>query len=291
MRRNIVLPLAHALVRCAAFVVLTCSVAAENGGPASSVVTEDLVLDRGVEKLNVRVVSPTPDRLAKRPLLLLNFSTDRTTSLTQPLYAAPAVAFLNAGHRVLSFDLPGHGERVDQHGVGIEGMRERLLAGRDPFQLFVEDGRAAIDECIRRGWAEPNRIVVCGVSRAGYCALRLAAADKRISAVAGLAPVTDWRALSNFRNVKERPEVAALALENFAPSLAGRRVYLAIGNSDRRVGTDAVLHFAYTLAAEEARLGLETSHIRVLIVDDSPGHSIDDRWRDQGIEFLLQTIP
>lgn len=256
---------------------------------AAGTITHDLVVERGSERLNVRLVEPDSEHLARRPLLLLNFSTDRTTSLTQPLYAAPAVAFLKHGHRALSFDLPSHGERMDEHGIGIEGMRNRLLAGRDPFQLFVDDGKAVIDECIRRGWAEPGRIVVCGVSRAAYCALRLAAADPRISAVVGLAPVTDWRALSNFRPVKDRPEVAAVSLEQYAAALAGRRVYLAIGNADRRVGTETMLHFAYTLAAEEARLGLETSRLRILVVDDSPGHSIDDRWRDQGIEFLLQT--
>lgn len=284
-----ILRLMHYAIGLGASVFFACKVGAASAEPV--VVTEDLVIDRGAERLNVRVLAPSPGRVAKHPLLLLNFSTDRTTSLTEPLYAAPAVAFLQRGHRVLSFDLPSHGERIDQHGVGLEGMRGRLLAGHDPFQLFVEDGKAVIDECIRRGWAEPGRIVVCGVSRAGYCALRLAAADKRVSGVVGLAPVTDWRTLSNFREVKDRPEVAALALEHYAADLAGRRVYLAIGNADRRVGTDAVLHFAYTLSAEEARLGLETSKVRFLIVDDSPGHSIDDRWRDQGIEFLLQTTP
>ncbi|RPI82540.1 MAG: hypothetical protein EHM42_09360, partial [Planctomycetaceae bacterium] len=183
-------------------------------------VTREFTVERPGEKLSVRLVTPPTEKLAKNPLLLLNFSTDRTTSLTAEIYAQPAKLFLANGHRVASFDLPSHGDRIDARGSGIDGMCARFIAGEDPFSRFAEDGRAVIDELIRCGAAEAGRIVVCGVSRAGYCGLRLAASDQRIAAVAALAPVTDWRQLREFAAVRDRDDVAKLALDHFAESLA-----------------------------------------------------------------------
>jgi hypothetical protein len=244
-------------------------------------------LSGGGESLSVTVLEPTRERLAADPLLLLNFATDRATSLHDPLYGDPVRRLLAAGHRAASFDVPAHGERIDAAGEGIDGLRDRLLAGRDPFARFVEDGRGVIDECIRRGIAKAGRIVVCGNSRSGYCALRLAAADSRVSAVAGLAPVTDWRELREFSAVRERPAVAALALENFAGALAGRPVYLALGNADRRVSTAAYARLVQRLSELEAARGLTTSELCLLIVDDSPGHTLADRWSAEAARFLI----
>lgn len=242
---------------------------------------------RGGEQLGVMLLEPAGGRLAADPLLLLNFATDRATSLHDPLYGDPVRRLLAAGHRAASFDVPAHGERIDAAGKGIDGLRERLLAGRDPFAGFVDDGRAVIDECIRRGLAKPGRIVVCGNSRSGYGALRLAAADSRISAVAALAPVTDWRELREFAAVREVPAVAALALENYAVSLAGRPVYMALGNADQRVGTAAYARLVQRLAGIEADRGLATSRLCLLIVDDSPGHTLADRWSAEAARFLI----
>jgi len=241
----------------------------------------------GAEQVGVTVLEPGPDRVATDALLLLNFATDRTTSLRDPLYGDPVRRFLAAGHRAASFDVPAHGERIDAAGKGIEGLRERLLAGRDPFAGFVADGRAVIDECIRRGLARAGRIVVCGNSRAGYCALRLAAEDPRVSAVAGLAPVTDWRELREFSRVQENLAVAALALDRFAETLAGRPVYLVLGNADRRVGTAAFARLVHRLTEVEAARGLEQSALCLLIVDDSPGHTLADRWSAEAARFLI----
>lgn len=249
--------------------------------------TETFVVAGGATRFTVEVQSPSGALMAVRPLLLLNFSTDRKSSLQGGRYGEPARIFLEAGHRVASFDLPAHGERIDRHGSGIEGLCARLIAGADPFAEFVADGRSVIDECIRRGLGEAGRIVVCGVSRAGYCAVRLAAADTRTSAAAALAPVTDWRELREFAGVRERPEVAALALTHFAGELSGRRLYVAIGNNDTRVSTNACTRFVLAVGEEESRLSLRQSRLHYVIADDSPGHALAAKWRQEGARFLL----
>jgi len=259
------------------------------GARSEDFVTRDFTVDRGTEKLAVRLFSPPDDRLAPQPLLLLNFASDRQTSLTGAAYSTPVQIFLKAGHRVASFDLPAHGDRVDGRGSGIDGMCARFLDGDDPFRQFAEDGRAVIDRLIERGEATANRIVVAGTSRAGYCSLRLAAADRRVAAVAAYAPVTDWRVLREFAAVRDRDEVAGLALEHFVQPLAGRPIYVAIGNHDLRVGTDActrfVLHLAQAEGSEQGK-----SRLQFLIVDDSEGHSLDNRWRERGAQFLVDAF-
>jgi len=224
---------------------------------------------------------------AAEPALVFTFGMTRYSALTEDPHHLPARVFTEAGHYALSFDLPNHGGRIDAFGEGIGGMCAALLAERDPFARFVSDGRATIDACRRLGIPGSERVVACGVSRAAYCALRLAAADPRIRAVAGLAPVTDWRALSEFAAVKERPEIKALALDNWAAELAGRAVFLAIGNADARVGSNCCVRLALRILEEEARRDVAPSLLELHVVL-SEGHSLSDDWRSAGGRFLLQ---
>lgn len=250
---------------------------------------EEFTIVRKGSPLAVRVQSSPPDRLAKRPMLLLFLSAERQSSMPDGRYGAPGRLFLEQGHRVVSFDLPAHGERVDEHGSNIAGLAALVAAGKKPFDVIVADGRAVIDECLRRGLVEKGGIVAAGVSRGGYCALRLAVADERISAVAAFAPVSDWRVLTEFAAIKDRPETAALALSNFAQQLAGRRIYVAIGNYDLRVGTDACTRFVLALFEAEQAQAVKKSSLRYLVMDDSPGHALAAKWRTEGVSFLLQT--
>lgn len=91
----------------------------------------------------------------------------------------------------------------------------------DPFGRFIDKGAVVIDACLERGWGDPDRIFVCGVSRGGYCALRLMAADRRIQGVAALAPLVDWRSLAEFAAIEDRPALARLSLEHWADDLVG----------------------------------------------------------------------
>jgi len=225
---------------------------------------------------------------AARPTLLLTFGMTRHSVLTEDPHHLPAWIFTEAGHCAISFDLPNHDERIDAFSEGIGGMCAAFLAGHDPFARFVSDGRAVIDACGRLGIPGSDRIVACGVSRAAYCALRLAAADRRILAVAGLAPVTDWRALSEFAAVKDRAEIAALVLDNWAVELAGRGVFLAIGSADARVSSDACVRLAQRILEEEARQGVTSSLVELHVVP-SEGHSLSSDWRSAGGRFLLET--
>jgi alpha-beta hydrolase superfamily lysophospholipase len=239
---------------------------------------------------HLRCQVAAPDHLAQvasRPAVLLSFSTTRQTTLQTHPYAITAEAFTAAGHYVVSFDLPNHGDGINAYGEGLVGLWTAQAAGADPFGRFIEQGRAVIDACLQRGWGSPDRIFVCGVSRGGYCALRLMAADTRIKGGAALAPLVDWRSLSEFAAVWERPELAGLSLEHWVDQLAGRAIYIAVGNHDHRVGTERCLQFALRLFEAEASHQPGRSGIEVYI-NHSPGHTLDDEWAVRGAEFLLR---
>lgn len=240
---------------------------------------------------------PTVSDRASDPALLLTFATTARSAFQDKPHDIPFRHFAEAGHYVATFDLPHHGSCVDHFGEGIEGMCQAFVAGQDPFARFIADGQAVIDACLTQGIGQNGKFVVCGVSRAGYCALRLAASDPRIRGIAALAPVTDWRRLREFAAVKEQPAVAALAIDNWVTQLADRAVYLAIGNHDDRVGTDSFLRFAHRLfEAQDAlnssspTLPASSGRMKQMHVIDSPGHTLTDEWRSRGASFLLQTI-
>ncbi|MBX3051303.1 MAG: hypothetical protein KF753_07525 [Caldilineaceae bacterium] len=218
-------------------------------------------------------------------VLLLSFSSTRQASFHEEPYDIPARLFAEAGHAVASFDLPSHGEQVNDFGQGIEGFCAAFCAGADPFARFIQQAKAVIDACLAQGVGQGG-IYACGVSRAGYCALRLAAADERVRGVAGLAPVVDWRALREFAGVRQRPDVAALALENWSEALVGRAIFLAIGNRDQRVSSAACVHLGLRLFEAEEAGGVDKSALQLHIVD-AEGHALGNEWRRAGAEFLL----
>ena len=238
--------------------------------------------------ITVRVLSPPEGKLAADPALVLTFAMDRATSLSARPYCFAAEYFLEQGHRAASFDLPAHGDRIDARGSAIEGMRNRFVAGDYPFAGFVEDGKAVIDECIKRGLAKPGRIAVAGTSRGGYMALRLLAGDRRVAAGAGFAPVTDWRELREFAADKDRADVAALQLANFIPGMLGKQVYVAIGKTDTRVGTRRCQEFVDALTKASSDAGGKAASVEFHLTDDG-GHSCGEEWYDRGRRFLLQS--
>jgi dienelactone hydrolase len=230
-----------------------------------------------------------PDRaedLSREPAVLLSFSATRQVTLQTQPYDITARAFVEAGHYALSFDLPNHGERANEYGEGLHGMYAAYAAGDDPFAMFVADGCAAVDACLEQGLATAGRVFSCGVSRAGYCALRLAAAEPRISGVTALAPVVDWRSLIEFSSIANASEIEALRLDHWADRLAGRAIFVAIGNHDHRVGTDYCARFAQSLFEAEDCRAPGTSSCQVHIVD-SVGHVLPDEWARAGAQFLL----
>jgi hypothetical protein len=99
----------------------------------------------------------------------------------------------------------------------------------------------------------------------------VAAADPRFRVVAALAPVTDLARLTDFRGLEDSPIVRSLALVRRSETLAGRRIWIAIGNHDERVGADSAIDLARRIAA----FGSESNPAgTTLLVGPWPGHGM-----------------
>ena len=213
----------------------------------------DIAVENGPSSIICSLASPPSQELCERPALVLVFGADRKSVLNEEKCYQIAQTFVSAGHRALSYDLPNHGQFEDSHGGGLIGMAAAFAAGDDPFQRFVGMGHRVIDHCLQQGLAEEGRLFVFGRSRGGFCALRLMAADRRVNGAMVIAPVTDWRLLDEFSGLKDAPQATTLSLQNQVEALAGRPMYVAIGNNDDRVSTKSCIEFvSAVLAADPA---------------------------------------
>lgn len=247
-------------------------------------------VDSNGESLKITLASPDAGGVTDKSGLLINISATAEHALHDETQNHPTPIFLDAGHHVVSFDLPCHGERVDEHGEGILGMGAAYVAGVDRFEQFVSDGIVTMDACQDRGIGTNGRIVSYGVSRAGYCLLRLAASDSRVRAVAGCSPVTDWGIPEEMTRSCSRTETRPLRIDNWVDRLADTAVYLSVGSQDDVVGTEACVRFATKLFQKQRPALHNDKLLSELHVVTSPGHSPSLESRLDATRFLLEFL-
>ncbi len=178
-------------------------------------------------------------------------------------------------------DPPCHGyDRKEGEPAALNGWAHRVKSGQDLMGPFVKRCVAVLDELIAEGYTDPDRVAASGTSRGGFCALHFAAGEPRVRAVTGVAPVTNPLALSEFNGVSEE-QAKSINIDSLADRLAGRIVWLSIGNDDTRVSTDDCVSLARKLVTTKRRLNPEMKVIPVeLIVGPSEGHrAIDEAYR------------
>jgi dienelactone hydrolase len=177
------------------------------------------------------------------------------------------------GYLVVSIDLPCHGtQTIEGEPAGLGGWSHRAGNNED----FVAECNArlskVLDDLIKRGLSDPERVAAAGTSRGGFLAIHFAAFDRRVKAAAGFAPVTELAALREFRDTHEHPLVAKLGLKNQAEQLAGRPVWIIIGDVDERVGT----HHAIEVAGRLSALAKEkkvASNVELHVMSEPRGHT------------------
>lgn len=244
-------------------------------------------VESGSYQLNYYIRRPAGGPAIGPAWLLISTGGDWQTSLFSEPYRLTADAFVANGHFALSFDTPCHGQRTEPYGEQIEGFRHALSHGDDPFERFVGDAAVVIDDCIRQGIVSPGNIAVCGASRGGYMAFRLLAADPRISRAAGFAPVTDWRCLREFEEIRDTEPVRSLRLHQYIDRLAGKPVFLAIGNRDTRVSTLSCCKLYTELTERNTAQGFAEAMVEFYVTDD-PAHTMGNAWYEKGVRFLLE---
>jgi dienelactone hydrolase len=199
------------------------------------------------------------------------------------------VGRLLAGHGFLcvSLDLPCHGaDRRPGEPEGLSGWRVRLEKGTDFVAEFNRKASAVLDYLVREKYTDPRRVAACGTSRGGFLALHFAAAEPRVRAVAAFAPVTDLLALREFAGMDRNGPARALGLAARAEKLAGRPLWLCIGNDDGRVGTDLAIAFTRRVVRAGARKPVPLE----LHVLPTVGHTIHATAHQEAAAWLLERM-
>jgi len=177
------------------------------------------------------------------------------------------------GYLCVSLDLPchGHDHRPDEP-EGLAGWRSRVDAGEDLMGGFVGRAQNVLDFLIAEKYTDATRIAICGTSRGGFAALHFAAVEPRIRCAVAMAPVTQLTVLDEFRNMSHPEKADVLAVSKLSNRLVDRGVWIAIGDQDQRVSTDAAIAFARRLSAVAAEKSLP-SQVNLLVLAEPGGHT------------------
>ena len=189
----------------------------------------------------------------------------------------------------VSLDLPCHGRNVGpDEPRELDGWAARLRNDEDFISAFTRQASAVLDDLIAEGYTDRERVMACGTSRGGFIAIHFAAAEPRIACVAAFAPVTDLTALREFNEFKQHAKTKAVALESCSHKLAGRPIWLCIGNHDERVDTDRAI--AFTRAVVKASLTLEKPPLVEMHIMTSTGHTIHPTAHDEAAAWFAAKI-
>jgi dienelactone hydrolase len=220
---------------------------------------------------------------------LFAFAKDDAGTLASPLYLAAGTVLGKQGWLCVSLDLPGHGaERRAGEPDGLAAWRYRVDAGQDVMAEFTDRCKRVLDYLIAEGFTDQKRVAACGTSRGGFSALHFAAADPRVGCAAGYAPVTDLKALTEFKGAEDAPLVRRLALSTHADKLATRAIWITIGATDDRVDTNMAIATARSITA--AATAQKIPDRVELYVLPSPGHTTPAGAAEQSAAWILRTF-
>lgn len=160
-----------------------------------------------------------------------------------------------------SVDIPCHGgDSRPGEPAGMSGWRARLEKGEPLFATFQKQVASVVDQLVRQGTVDRERVGVCGVSRGGFVALHLGAADPRMKYVVAFAPVTDLLALTEFKGIADPAPARALDVMTLAERLLDRPIWISIADNDERVDSRHAIDFALHMMKISKRHKMPMTH-------------------------------
>ncbi len=195
------------------------------------------------------------------------------------------------GYLCVSVDLPGHGKEVREgEPQGIDAWRFRIEKKKeDPIAEATARFSKVLDELIETKLTDPEKIAACGTSRGGFMAVHFAAADPRVKAAAPFAPVSNLLALREFANMSDPSPAEKLSLKHLDEKLAGRAIWLIIGDRDDRVSTDDSITFCRAVTAAALRAN-KPALVDFHIVSEPQGHTTPKGAADMAAPWIARQL-
>ncbi len=214
------------------------------------------------------------------------FATSVDDMARYEVYSRTGRELARQGWLYVTVDPPCHGRDAKKgEPAALAGWAHRVKNGEDLMGPFVKRCRDVLDWLIAEKFADPNRIAAGGTSRGGFCALHFAAAEPRVKAIVCVSPVTNPLVLREFAGLKA-DQTAGIDAGSLADRLAGRPIWISIGNRDERVGTDDCIATCRRLAAASRKKNPDAVCPVELIVAPSKGHSAIDNAYTLAARFI-----
>jgi len=227
---------------------------------------------------------------APAPTLIILAGTTEGT-LGEDYYRRAGNLLAEKGFLCVSIDLPCHGtEQRSNEPAQLSGWRYRAEHGEDFVAEFCQRLSGVLDDLIAQGYSDPERIAICGTSRGGYMSLQFAAHEPRIRCVAAYSPVTDLAALREFQGAEANELVQSLDVRKQAGNLAGRPVWIIIGDQDERVSTDSAIDLARRITRASLARKL-TSQVDLHVIAEPRGHTTPNGAVEGSAAWLLTHCP
>lgn len=207
-------------------------------------------------------------------------------------YAHTGKRLAEQGWIYVTLDPPCHeADILADEPAGLGGWAHRVKNGQNLMQPFVERCVDALNYLIVEGFTDPAQVAATGTSRGGFCALHFAAGEPRVRAVAAVSPVTNLLALREFAELTQE-QVGPWGISALSEKLAGRAVWLSVGNDDQRVSTDDCVTLARALVAQSRKQKPDLKVVPVeLLVGPSDGHHALDGAYDLAAVFIQKWSP
>lgn len=226
---------------------------------------------------------------APAPTLFI-FAGSIEDTLNAPYFRQCGNQLAKEGFLCVSVDLPCHGPEVRSgEPAGVAGWRARIEKGEDFVAEATMRFRAALDDLIESKLTDPDRIAACGTSRGAFMAVHFAASDPRVKAAAAFAPLTDMMVIDEFKTLQKRELADRLSLKSQAEKLAGRAVWLIIGDRDERVSTDESIAFCRAVTAaslKQKRPALVDLHV----ISEPQGHTTPKGADEQAALWIARQL-
>jgi esterase FrsA len=149
--------------------------------------------------------------------------------------------------RIFSLTIPFHDEHFEGD-VAFKRWKEDFEKGNDPLTQFFSTVSIVIDDLIKKGWIDPQKIGIGGLSRGGFVAAHVAAIVPQISHVLGFAPLTTLQTVEDLAPYKE--SLNSFDLIHLVGKLPGKKHRYYIGNHDTRVSTASCFRYVEALTKE-----------------------------------------
>lgn len=218
------------------------------------------------------------------------FATSVDDMAKYAVYSETGRALAKQGWLYVTLDPPCHGRDAKPgEPAALSGWAHRVQNGENLMQPFVQRCRDVLDWLIAEKYTDPDRVAVGGTSRGGFCALHFAAAEPRVKAVVCVSPVTNPLVLREFVGLKP-DQTAGIDAKSLADKLAGRPIWISIGNHDERVGTDDCIATCRKFVAASLQKNPEVACPMELIVAPSKGHSAIDNAYTLAARFIIRVF-